>query len=262
MNAVGNEVANLATPRTRPGRVGSQRAAGAKNSADAQPAGNAGPTQTRRPPPGINGFQAPAGSFKQPMQVKLCSAEAIRLAERGFASAQESLYNIAVVLPRHQQEDLDAISKTEDALNLLFQGLSNDIRADLNKVRQKAKEAGIKLSDDNYVPLDTTVDLYTKQAIQLLNIIKDYDEMSCLTFALTFASQMSNTERVRLYSNWRNRLGKFIRSLKYQYLQLRNRGALGHVEEPAGEVNEENLAQELERLDAAADQASAASGAT
>ncbi|WP_267122623.1 hypothetical protein ACQHIH_21585 (plasmid) [Xanthomonas sontii] len=252
MNAVVAPQAAAVQPRSRQARnaalaaatTPSQNAAGVK----ASPASGA----ARKAPPGINGYEGPVGSFKQPMKIKLRSNEAIRLAERGFASAQESLYNMIVVLPRHQNEDQDAIRNTEAQLDLLFEGLAKDIRADLMRVREKAKQAGIVLADDNYAPLEATVDLYTKQAIQLWNILCDYDEMSALTFALMFASQMTNTERVRLYSNWRNRLSRFIRSLKYQYLQLRSRGALGDVEEPAGNVSEEALSHELDRLDEAA----------
>lgn len=259
MNAVVQPKAETPTPRARTSRPGPARVASPGGATTAKGSGN---TPARNPPPGINGFQAPPGSFKQPMALKLCSTEAIKLAERGFASAQESLYNIAVVLPRHQGEDIDAINNTEKQLEALFEALAADIRADLNKVRLKAKEAGIKVTDENSVPLELTVDLYTKQSIQLLNIIKAYDEMSCLTFALSFASQMTNAERVRLYSVWRNRLGRFIRSLKFQYLQLRNRGALGHVEEPAGEMTEEGLAAELDSLDAAAQNAAGTAEAT
>lgn len=260
MNAVVQPQVDAAASRPRTARNTTARQTAAKTPPAPAPQGTGNPAA--RKPPGINGFEAPAGSYKQPMPVVLRSTEAIRLGERGFASAQESLYNIAVVLPRYQQEDLDAIRSTEAALEVLFDGLSKDIRADLNKVRQKAKEHGISVSSENYVPLETTVDLYTKQAIQLLNIIKDYDEMCCLTFALTFASQMTNTERVRLYSTWRNRLGRFIRSLKFQYLQLRNRGALGHVEEPTGDVNEDNLTNELDKLDAAAGEVALEVGAS
>jgi len=249
MNAVTQSQTESATPRTRTARPATPRAAEKSAAKPTRPNNGNG---TRNPPPGINGFQAPAGSFKQPMQLKLCSTEAIRLAERGFASAQESLYNIAVVLPRHQGEDIDTIASTEAQLEAVFEGLAKEIQVDLNKYRLKAKEAGIKVTADNSVPLETTVDLYTKQSIQLLNILKDYDEMTSLTFALSFASQITNAERVQNYSVWRNRLGRFIRSLKYQYLLLRNRGALGHVEEPAGDMTEDALSAELESLDVAA----------
>jgi hypothetical protein len=251
-----------AQPRTRQARSAAKTAAvqSSPNTPGGQ-GGSATAAAPRKAPPGINGFEGPVGSFKQPMKVRLRSNEAIRLAERGFASAQESLYNIIVVLPRHQNEDQDAIRHTEAQLELLFDALAKDMRADLTKVREKAKQAGIVLADDNYAPLEANVDLYTKQAIQLWNILNDYDEMSALTFALMFASQMTNTERVRLYSNWRNRLSRFIRSLKYQYLQLRSRGALGHVEEPAGNVSEEALSHELDRLDQAAAAAESVKGA-
>ena len=231
-------------------------ASGARTKGQPKPKGK-GYTAPRRPPPGINGFEIPVGAFRQKMPVTLRSAEAIRLATRGFASAQESLYNITVVLPRHQEEDQDAIRQTEASLDLLFEQMAADLREDLLKVRALAKKEGVTIQEDNYQPLVESVDLATGHAVKLLNIIKDYDEMSCITFALTFCGQLKNSERVRLYSTWRNRLGKFIRSLKMHYLELRGRGSFGATlsggtDQSGEDLTEDALAEELERLDAQA----------
>ena len=207
----------------------------------------------RRQPRGINGFQIPATAFRVPITVSLRTHEVIKLADVGFAHAHESFFNIEYVLPHYQNENADRIKTTEASMNALVDSLAADMSNEVKRIRRVAKESGVELHESNFKSNSKTdVEVASKYAVKLLNILKDLDELNALTAALNFNSVISNSERVRLFSQWRNRLTRFMRSLKHHYYQLKQRGEL--PDEPDGQVDvtADRLQDELEQLDAAA----------
>ena len=255
MNAVVQAKQDAPTGATPAKKATRAKAAGnnAANapSSDAAAAGSNVTPIVRKPPRGINGFKVPDDAYRAVIHVSLRSHEVIKLAEVGFAHAHESFYNIENVLPHYQNENLDRIKATEDAMNALVGVLAADMANELKRVRRLAKEGGVELSNDNYKPQHHDVEVGSKYAAQLLGIITNLDELNHVIQALQFNSVISNTERVRLFAQWRNRLTKFMRSLKHHYYLLKQRGELP-AEPGAGEdITTDRLQHELDKLDEA-----------
>ncbi|WP_372364255.1 hypothetical protein ACCQ07_21530 (plasmid) [Xanthomonas sp. NCPPB 3583] len=206
----------------------------------------------RKPPKGIAGFDIPDGAYRESLEVTLRSLEVVKLADVGFAHAHESFYNIEFVLPHYQNENIERIKETELSMSALVGALASDLANDLKRMRQKAKEKGVSLSGGGYVPKTVDVPVSSKYAVMLLNILKDLDELYYITNSLTFNSAMLNAERVAITSQWRNRVKRFIRSLKHTYVMLKARGDLPTDAGDRPVATVEQLQDELDDLDDAA----------
>lgn len=216
--------------------------------------------QVRKPPRGINGFEIPNGAYREDRKLDLRNIEVIKLAETGFAHAHESFYNIEMVLPNYQNENADRIRETEAAMSALVGGLATDLANEVKRLRVLAKNSGVELTKGGYVPTHFELQVASRYASRLLNVFTDLDELYLITSAMTFNGAMGAAERVTLNSQWRNRIRRFIRSLKHHYVMLKNRGELPaqHNDAEADTGTDQQFQDSLERIDDAADGGSTA----
>ena len=234
---------------SKPRPAQARSAAVGESSANVAAVPKANPPPVRKPPKGIAGFAIPDGAYREILPVTLRTVEVVKLADVGFAHAHESFYNIEYVLPHYQNENIERIKETEKSMSALVGALASDLASELKRLRQKAKETGVNLSQGSYVAKPVEVPVASKYAVMLLNILKDLDELYNIAFALSFNSAITIAERVAITSQWRNRVKRFIRSLKHTYVMLKARGEL-----PAGVGNQEvdtveGLQDDLDGLD-------------
>jgi hypothetical protein len=238
-----------ATKATKPRPAQVRAAVAGEPAANVAAVPKANTPPARKPPKGIAGFEIPDGAYREILPVTLRSLEVVKLADVGFAHAHESFYNIEFVLPHYQNENIERIKETELSMSALVGALASDLANDLKRMRQKAKEKGVSLSGGGYVPKTVDVPVSSKYAVMLLNILKDLDELYYITSALSFNSAMPNAERVASTSQWRNRVKRFIRSLKHTYVMLKARGDLPADASDRDVATVEQLQDELEDLD-------------
>ena len=171
------------------------------------------PPAAKRPKPKQKKPRERASRANVPVKLSLHSNHAQKVFEYNFGTAANALYVMSVILPIYV--DAQGVNGIGEVIDKEFDGVREELTADIERATQVAEENGIDLSAVEYTkPKEYTAELTTPRAGQYLGLIREMDRFISMTDVLWLSGIYNDHQHQTGSYKWRRQLIKLANRMR------------------------------------------------